>query len=197
MPVPTAGLIEVTLTQTAGATNLENVFYFWNSLNIEPISFIGFSADWDTKYMPGISSIQGLGVTYTNVRIRTVLGVLPDLNSAASIPVGTRAGESLPSYVAIGFRLGGTTKETRSGAKRFGGQTETDIAGNTPTTAYAAVLDGFAPTLTQSVFDGLNTYQPVILSRPTPTRGTFLVNPIIVATRNLFVTTQNSRKRRA
>ena len=195
MPVPTGGLIELTLTYDYDTETLENVYYYWNSLNNEPTSFVQISSEFDTNVATPEALIHSDLVQFINIRARTVLGNLPDLNTVPTTANGARPGDGLPSFTAVSAKLAGTTKDTRAGAKRYGGLWEGDITGNLLSVAYQAVFDTFLPNLLLPVSDGVNTYVPVIYSKPKPTRPTDFVNEVIGASRNLFATTQNSRKR--
>lgn len=195
MPIPTGGLIEVTFQQSFGDISIANVFYYWNTLNIEPSSFVALAADFDATIVVNAQSIQSLSISYDNIRVKTVLGVLPDLVVSPSVPTGTLAGDSLPSFAAAGFLLQGETKETRPGSKRFVGLTEDVVTSNQFTGGYIIALDAFALFLDDDLFDGANTYDPVIFGRITPSRPNLAANKIISAVRSDFVTSQVSRKR--
>jgi len=193
MPAPVAGLVECTIQQTIGALPLSNVFYYWDTLNGTPVSLVGIAADFDLKVVQNMPTVQGTSLSYTNIKVRDVLGTLPDLNTVPTPGAGGRAGSNMPTFTSIGYTLQGTTKETRSGAKRFGGQTEADIEGNSPIAAYQLIMATFAAQLALSLVSGA-TYVPVIFGRVTPTRPAVLVNQVASVSANDFVTTQNSRK---
>jgi len=196
MPTPVAGLVECTIQQVIGALPLSNVFYYWDTLNGTPVSLVGIAADFNLKVVANMPTVQSVSLSYVNVKIRDVLGTLPDLNTSPTPGAGARAGSNMPTFTSIGFTLQGTTKETRSGAKRLGGQTEADIEGNGPIAAYKIIMNTFAAQIALSLVSGA-TYVPVVFGRVTPTRPTILVNQVASVTANDFVTTQNSRKQLA
>jgi len=195
MGIPTGGLIEITFQQSLGAIQIANVFYYWNSLNIEPSSFVALAADFDATIVTPASLIQALDISYDNIRVKTVLGTLPDLVITPTTPNGSLVGDNLPSFNASGFLLQGETKETRPGSKRFVGLTEDVVTANQFTAGFIVALDAFALFLDDDLFDGANTYDPVIFGRITPTRPNLAANKIISAVRSDFVTSQVSRKR--
>lgn len=193
MPIPTGGLLEVTLNQTYGSRNLANVFYYWNASNTEPTSFVTLLSDFNTKIVEQLKALQSSSIGYTSVKFRTVLGTLPDLVGVPSSSVGTLAGEVLPSYVAFSFNYQGTTKETRRGAKRFAGITEPQINGNVIDSGFVTLMDTFTTQLELDLDSGVTTYAPVIYSPFTKTRATKLVNLVTEITSVPIISHQVSR----
>ena len=178
MPTPTGGLLEVTLNQTYLGRPCANIFYFWNSANIEPSSFTALADDFETKYLDNIAVIQSASVLYDNIRFRTILGTLPDFVRNPATANGNKTGDPTPSTIAAGFRYNGTTKETRSGYKRFCGIVETDIQGNDLQPAYLTELATLAGQLEVQLDSGTTVYDPVIYSPFTQTRATKVVNTV-------------------
>lgn len=194
MPIPTAGLLEISLEQTYGGQQLFNVFHYWNSSNTEPVSFAALAADFDTKIVAPLASIQGTGLAYISIRVRTVYGVLPDLVITPTTANGILAGEASPSFVSAGIKLQGVTKETRPGQKRFAGLTESVIIGNALTSPYLTGLDTFAQQLLLPIVNATTNYDPVIFSLPTKTRLSDFVNQVDDYFVYPQVTSQMSRK---
>lgn len=196
MPIPTNGLIEITFTQSFGGQTLENVFYYWNILNNEPSSFVALAADFDLKVAQEFAGIQSVNLTYSNIKLKTVFGLLPDLNTTPTLTNGTTAGDDSPSYMSFGIRLGGQTKETRPGQKRISGCVETIVSGNTISPSFLPFVQDVGDAMLLSLDSGTDIYDPVIASRPTVARPNWVVNHIVVATANPLITSQVSRKRR-
>lgn len=193
MPQPTAGLIEVTLEASLGTLKMANVFYYWNVLNDPPVSLIGLAEDFDDNTLAAISTIQAVGVSYDKVIVKDVLGDIPDLEHVPDTTGGLRTGSNMPTYVSIGYTYNGSTKETKKGSKRFGGQTEADIEGNAPISTFFDVMQTAEAGLQNSL--GVSTvYVPVIASRPKEGRDFWIVNVVSNISADPLVTTQNTRK---
>lgn len=195
MPQPTGGLLEVTFNQTFGSRAIANIYHYWSPSNTEPISFVALAADFNLKIVAELIKVQSDTIGYVSIRFKTVFGTLPDLVAVPGQADGDLTGDVLNSFTAFSFSLQGTTKETRPGAKRYVGITESNIAGNVVTAGFLALMTTFAPQLVLSLDSGSTLYEPVIYSPFTNTRATPLVNEIISATPSSIITSQVSRKR--
>ena len=193
MPIPTGGLIKITLRSSYGSLIANNVFYYWNSLNLEPTSFVGFLADWDAKHMTGLANITNQIVSFDTITASTVFGALSDLDAIPSQLSGDIITDASTSKEAIGYLYSPITKEVRPGGKRFTGVTEANTNNNGWELAYFTDLLTFATDLETSVFDGSNTYDAVIASRPKPTRLTWAVSELSSITPYTTVRHQISR----
>lgn len=107
-----------------------------------------------------------------------------------------------PQFVASSIRLLRTTKETRSGWKRYMGLTELAIQGATLAPAYLALMQTLAINVGGTLTVGLNTLFPVIVAKtysPGPPRELnppelWLYNLVSAAQAVDRTTTQNTRK---
>lgn len=194
MAVPTAGLVEFTIEQSIGSVNIANVFYFWDTTNSAIVSLSGLAAAFDTLIVQNMPPIQSTQLSYDRIIAKDVLGLVPDLEISPTPSIGILAGEVLASFNCAGFRLNPSTKETRPGQKRFAGPTESVITGNVFSGTYITALTTFAAFLDDPILL-TQTYLPVIASRPTVPRPNWVVNEVLSATPNQFVTSQVSRKR--
>ena len=193
MPIPTGGLIQLTLSGSYGGNTINNVFSYWNSLDIEPISFVGLAVDWDTKLLGDIASIINDFVTFDTITLRTIFGTLPDFVAIPSLATGARVGDASASSSAMGFLYSPTTKEVHPGGKRFVGVTEADTINNGYTVAFFTLLQTVATALQASITDGVNSFEPVVASRPKPTRATWAVGDVASITPYSTVRHQVSR----
>ena len=196
MPIPTGGLYQITVNGSFGTKAFQNVFYFWESGNTPTVSMAALAGDFDTKVMPDIAAVMSVAATFEALEIKDVLGLNPDVLVPTAQVNGSRVGEQFPSYASMGYTYNGLTTETRKGAKRFSGLSETDVSGNVITAAYRTVCETLAAVLDNSIFDGVTSYGPVIFGIPNATRPTNVVNPVSTVLVDAFVTTQNSRKRK-
>ena len=194
MPIPTGGVVKIDLLQTYFAQRVINTFYYWDQSNTEPSSFVGFIAAWDTLFMSDLAALQAVGVVYDSIKASTVFGTLPDLEVTPTQLDGNVIGLEMASWLAFKYRLFGTTKETRSGFKRFAGLVEINVDGNDVTTAFKAAMNALEPILAASVVVAA-TYVPIILRRPNGTTILdFFANPVASAQGQLDFTSQDTRK---
>lgn len=113
----------------------------------------------------------------------------------SSVVNGVRTGEIMPSFVAVGFKYGRAVRGQRSGAKRFGPISESDVDNAVVTSAYRTVLNACASALEEPITIGIiETWFPVILSK-LPTVPTTWEGHSITGVSFQRITTQSSRKR--
>lgn len=117
---------------------------------------------------------------------------------------GTRTGDPMPAFCAIGIRLNRATRLTRNGQKRIAGLTE-DMAGSGE--LVATVMTGLQASA-ESVLDGIFTIQSnidtasaaltsVIYGGPIGVAPYYKINNVNGFTINPLVTSQVSRRPRA
>jgi len=183
-----------------------------------------------TELIPNSSSLDGWADSFVGTVLEGAAGVAGCLQSTMQITQlevtapyqptalhlravaidGLRSGTVQPGFVAWGFKSLRSVGGIRSGFKRFGAISETDTAGNVPTSGMATVLDNVASTLSLDLdyagAGGTELSFPIIVKRikyTTPGGSdayrlpsgldTFESAP---ATNWIFqkITTQNSRK---
>jgi hypothetical protein len=113
------------------------------------------------------------------------------------------AAEAVAPFITWSMRLLRSTRDVRSGWKRFSGINEADISGNVLQAAHYAAINAAAPNIAADLVDGVLTLAHCIV-RDGPTLGTPTVDPNDSTTwyytdvSGVFVpnriTTQNSRK---
>ena len=195
MPTPTAGLVEIILSGTQQGRPWANVFHYWNPSDTQVLSLPPIATQFNTvPNQWALSSVSG--VTFDNIKIKDVLGDLPDFDMVPTQPVGQLAVEGVANFVGIRFDYNVGSKETRRGYKRLVGLAESSVADGTIGAGALASFQTFATTyLEASLTVGATNYEPVVLGGPTkddPLR--FVVNLVIAVTVLSRVTTQNSRK---
>lgn len=169
---------------------------------------------WWFQQLQGVGDAMDLAEAFASERLPTIVGLqsnevlherivvvnynnLSDFAELAPTAFnrGVRISTPLPPFVAWGFKLNRPTRAIRSGAKRFVGVTEGDIAGNEPDPDFLDNLQ-LAAEIFESTFTGAgeNRYQPQIvrLNRET---GQVVFDVGINSVSWNRITTQNSRKR--
>lgn len=107
---------------------------------------------------------------------------------------GARTGETMPGFCAWGFQYLRAATGDRSGSKRIGTISETDVVNGVAATGVSAVLNACADALAAPIqFGVIDTWFPEILERPVPPSTVWGSHPISGVTYKR-VTTQNSRK---
>lgn len=140
----------------------------------------------------------------TSLRARRLNDFIDFAESPVSLP-GARNGPAAPAFVTFKLRFNRSTKETRSGHKRFPGVSEddTDNSGNNLVTTATNNLTAVANALAQDITEGAETFQQVIVgnkvdnSGPTPVlrpEADWIFNGIQSITVGGNVSSQVSRK---
>ena len=107
---------------------------------------------------------------------------------------GDRTGETMPGFVAWGFQYLRAATGDRSGSKRIGTISESDVENGNAASGVSAALNACAAALAAPIQFGLiDTWFPEILERPVAPSTVWGSHPIAGVTYKR-VTTQNSRK---
>lgn len=149
MAITTGSRISVSLSQISAGQVQMNV---WDYIVLEivgtPTAGNYAEAWWNhvkTNYRALAPS--SWGSAFTSVKV-SELGNSEGEYGEYSIPAGERTGtratptdsDAMPSYAAVGVRLGVATRVTRPGQKRFGFLTQSDVIGNDLQSGYNALL---------------------------------------------------------
>lgn len=189
------GLYSVTLKCSRGGVNIYNVFWYR-----ETAGQTGKGADLATIFnsaiLPDIADILSSGVNIDTITVAEPTSINADHVVAASVSAGTLTGTTMPNFNAASIRLIRTTKETRSGYKRFGPYNEENVAGNGFEATYLSVLNTVAADLETTLTPSGLVFEPVIVRRlttPVPWSNV-IFNPVSEALVQNRPTSQVSRK---
>lgn len=150
--------------QSYGVKVIENVYFF------EGIGAAGGADDlidaFIAGYMPAIRALQAQGIFHTEIKV-TNLGDLSDFADRAVNLAGLAgAGDTLPSFVAVGYTLKPATRAVRPGSKRYTGILESVVTNGVVTEpTYVAAVETLRVKLDDNVTGVLEDYQPVIVKR--------------------------------
>lgn len=180
---------------SGGSILWSNEFGYASSLTVtdEPNELLNrFLSD----IVPSVADVLHISAIFDNI---DVIEVNDPTRFASyvwpSILGGDRTGETMPPFVAVGFKYGRAVRGQRSGSKRFGPISETDVDNGLVTGAYLTVLEATAAVLAAPIQIGLiQTWFPVILSK-LPTTPVTWDGHSITGVAYQRVTTQSSRKR--
>lgn len=192
MPTTNSGIYEVVLEQTYGAELVKNVFHYLHTLGNDDEQQECADA-FDEDALPGIASIANDLIKYTEIRVANLTGLLADASIVPSIPDGDVSGLVMPSFISCPFRYIRTSKETRNGAKRFGGITEENITGNNFIGTFFTAMQAIESVLAGQIDVVGAIFEPIILRKP-DVAGVYTYNEVANVIAVDRVTTQNSRK---
>jgi len=195
MPIPVDGLVEITIEGTLLGVNYANIFYYWDSSD-DPISDMPEIATQFNNFVPNQLAVgTTTDITYDNIRVRDVLGLVPDYEQPPSDPNGNIVDDVLPAFNAVRFDYAVQTKETRRGYKRFAGVPEGSISDGVLTPAALATWEAIALSCLQPLPAGGNSYQPMVYGKAIPSDpARSVVNIVTSIVARPRITSQVSRK---
>lgn len=175
---------------------LINVFGYHDQLAL-PAPMADLVSHFISDVLPDIAAITHENCFYYRVECEQVIGGAAYLDTTLSPAVqGTRVGETMPKFVAWGFEYRRVNRGERSGAKRIGLISETDVDNGEAKSTFVATLTATATALGDAIQVGIvDTWFPVILERPVPPSTSWGFHDLS-GVQYRRVTTQNSRKPR-
>lgn len=195
MPIPTDGLVEITLRGTYLGQEWANVFHYWDTSNSQITDKPGIAAGFDAQVVGVTHDMLSVNTLIEEVIVRDVLGITADYAIASAFPTGLVAGESVSAFTAIRFDYLGFDKSTRRGYKRFVGVGESEQSGGFLTAAAFTYAQSIEANLLGQIIVGPQSYQPVIYGKATPTDPTrSVVNIVTNVLARQKLTSQTSRK---
>lgn len=199
MAIGLGDLLQITDFQQHLAQQNLNVYYY-RCTSITGLDDTAYNAilDWFvTNILTPVKNIQVGNLYHDRLLIQNLSNGVDFVDRPLTTVVnGTRPGESMPGFVAWGFRMLRETLATRNGAKRIGGVSETDTYAGVPIPGMTTPLTNVANALKADVVIGLVTIaEPVIVKRPiTVPMGTGYVYSSVGGADFRGVTSQNTRK---
>lgn len=194
-------IYQIKLFGLYGAAPTLNTFDYRVGIVAQPTA-LRVAEEFRDQILPEIIPTQVATQTYTSIEC---IDAMDDANFAtlSVSTAGTRAGTQMAAFIVWSMRLLRSSRDMRSGWKRFSGLTEEDVSGGAFTAAYLALLNTQAPLIADNILVDLADLLPIVLrDRPTPndplidpddptTWRYTLVESVSVPNR---VTSQNSRK---
>lgn len=193
----------VKLFGTYSGVQTLNVFHYRISIALQPTAE-EVSDNFQSEVLAAIQDIVRSNVNYNTVEVIDEMDVANfgtfDIDVSGT---GPSTGEAMASFVAIPIRLLRSSRDLRSGWKRFAGVDETSVITNTFTTSFETLVQTAVPDIVQDLNIGLGVLPLVILrNRPTPSTPTidpedpttWLYSDVAEGQFVNRVTTQNSRK---
>lgn len=195
MPTTSAGIYSVTLNMSRGGVNIHNVFWYRETSG-ETGKAADLGALFNSAIIPDIADIISSAVNFDTLVVAEPTSLNADFVVATSVSTGTITGTTMPNFNAASIKLVRSTKETRSGFKRFGPYNEENVVGNGFEASYLSALNAVAADLETSLTPSGLVFQPVIVRNPKMAIPwvNVLYNPISEALVLNRPTTQNSRK---
>lgn len=195
MGTTSSGIYSVTLKCDRGGVGIYNVFWYR-----ETAGQTGKGSDlatiFNSSIVPGIANVISSGVSMLTITVAEPTSINSDVEVPTSSSTGGLTGTTMPNFNAASIRLVRSTKETRSGYKRFGPYNEENVTGNTFDATYLGALNALAALLETTLTPSGLVFEPVIVRRqltPIPWANV-LYNPISEAIVLNRPTSQVSRK---
>jgi hypothetical protein len=172
-----------------------NVFGYHDQLAL-PVAIGELATQFAAVIVPVLAGLMVGGMKITRVETEQVIGGTEYVDTVLAPPAsGVRSGDRLPSFNAWGFTLHRATAGKRSGAKRVGMISETDVNLGVASDEMSVILNAAAVSFQSPLQVGLvNTWFPVILERPKLPLTVWGFHDLAGVTYSR-VTTQNTRKR--
>lgn len=193
-----AGLFKVTVTTFNALQPANTYLNVFGYKSVLPVSDeVNVLADeFITDVVPAMTAIMSAGAGITRIHVQNVTNGTDEADRPQSSPIlGLRTGDTQKGFITWGFRYVRTGAGFRHGYKRIGPISESDTAGEVPTTGMSAVLSASASAFKAPIRVALiDTWFPVILERKPP--GVYPWTSHDISNVVFYsITTQNSRKR--
>lgn len=192
-------LLMATLHSYAASDPFGNEFInvFGYRSNVPVINELSeFVTSFNTHVLPAIQDIVSDDMFYTRLEVRNMtdgVGYLDTTYSPAE--QGHRSGQSMPRFVAWGFKIQRASIGKRSGGKRFGKIVESDQDNGSPTSGALTLLNACADALAFPLPIGIDSiWFPEILERKPAGTFPWTSHPIAGVVFSAE-TSQNTRKR--
>lgn len=179
----------------SGVNEFINVFGYHDQLAL-PVAMSELVNHFISDVLPDLAAIIQVNGFFVRLECEQVIGGAQYIDTILEPPIeGARTGEYLPNFNAWGFQFVRANRGERSGSKRLGPLSETDVSNGAATSGIATLLAAAADTMQNPIKVGLvDTWFPVILSRPVAPSTTWSFHDL-AAVRYMRVTSQNTRKR--
>lgn len=171
-----------------------NRYFYRSSLPDATGSIDELLTEFRDTMVPIINEVQSADVNNVKLEAFTLEGIsFSSLNLTGS---GGRVGASVASWMALSYKLQRSTRQVRSGGKRYCGLIEEVVAGNAlfPDPTYEGFVNDLAEALDDALITTSGTFVPVLVKFDPANPGTVLVDEIIASASFTGLSTQNSRK---
>lgn len=195
MAIPVNGLVEIVLSGRVLGIPWNNVYHYWDTSDSVITDMPTIASQFNAFVANSLPTLTTPNTKYDNIKIRDVLGNVPDYDEPPTDPDGNKIESVMPSFNAVRVDYMVTTKDTNRGYKRYPGVPEEDVnLGDLTPTALAA-WSAFQTQWLQPLVAGGKSYQPVVYGRATPTQPTRkVVNIVTSIVVRPEITSQTSRK---
>lgn len=169
--------------------------YFFNSTAPDSVAAIDELLGLvETDIVPLVNRLQVVGVS--NVRLDGIVLEGVSFSVLTLSGGGLNAGEPSPSWNALSFLMSRTDRRTKSGGKRIGGISESNIINNDvfPDPTFEGWLDDYANILSQTLTGAVDNYVPTLIRFDPADPSTILTFQPVAAASFSRLSTQNTRK---
>lgn len=203
MALNVGDLVQLTDVQRLDNSTLLNVFYYQIAAAEADATLESVAEAYATDMLLISKQMQTASLVHTVLSLRNLTNGV-DIHDETLNVAGTNAGEYLPSFVALAFRLVRATGLTRHGAKRIGGIPEAFVSGNVLINNLSGILPMYEAALAEDITwpgsgtDGV-TATPVLIGRypaDSPNAGQLDLTKVngIQSAQYIRVSSQTSRR---
>lgn len=179
-----------------------NRYFYYSTVAPNTISATEVKTLWETKFATAIRNLQPSVITHDKTQVEELTSISNFTEGPSTLGSGALAGTAIMSFVAASFDLLRTTKETRSGFKRYAAGSTLTIDGDEWTSTFVTTMNVLAALLDDTLVAVGGNLDPVLVRR-TFTGDPPILNPITQWLYNVIfsvdsddeITTQNTRKR--
>lgn len=171
-----------------------NRYFYRTSLTINTAVLDEFMAEFRDTMVPLVNAIQSTAVENIRLDCIEVEGIV--FGTLGLTGNGGRSGEPMPSFVSMSYRLQRSTRQVKSGGKRYVGIIEEVVQGNGlfPDPTFQGFIDDLAAGLDDVLVTTSGTWSPVLVKFDPANPGTVLADELIAGASFVRISTQNSRK---
>jgi hypothetical protein len=169
--------------------------YFYNSAATDTVANINdLLAVFETDVVPLVNRLQVVGLS--NVRLDGLVVEGISFSVLTLSGGGLNAGEPSPSWNQLSFLMSRTDRSTKSGGKRIGGISESNMINNDvfPDPTFEGWLDDYATILSAILVGALFNYAPFLVSFEPLDPGVIRASQPVASASFSRLSTQNTRK---
>lgn len=186
--------IQLNHVQTYIGQEIMNRYFYFTAATISIGHLDDIAEAFETVMVPVVNALQISSCLNSRIDTREVGGIF--FSTRPLTGGGSAGGEESPSWNALSFLLQRANASTKSGGKRIGGLSESNLRGNAifPDPTYEGLIQDYADTVPLVLVGGLANYVPELIKFDPLNPGTVLASQNFVSASYRGLSTQNTRK---
>lgn len=186
--------IQLNHVQNYIGQEIMNRYFYFTAATVTIGHLDDLAEAFEDVIVPLVNALQITSCTNSRIDTREIGGVL--FSTRPLTGGGSAGGEESPSWNALSFLLQRSDASTKSGGKRIGGLSESNLRGNEifPDPTYEGLIQDYADTVPNVLNGGLANYVPELIRFDPANPGTILASQNFVSASYRGLSTQNTRK---